>query len=60
MFNPDDEALRRCAEIEARVRPTIGPTFSSRGETVEGRITEADFDTLLELARAGAEPKEGR
>lgn len=34
--------------IVERVRPTICPTFSSRGgETIEGRITGDDFDALL-------------
>lgn len=40
--------------IEQRVRPTICQTFSTRGATVEGRISEDDFDTLLSLARTAA------
>lgn len=40
----DDE--KRIKAIQERVRPTIGPTYSSRGETIEGRISKADFDTL--------------
>ncbi len=40
------------AGIEARVRPTIGPTWSVRGNTVEGRISEKDFNTLMDLLRA--------
>lgn len=36
--------------IAARVRRTICPTFSSRGgETIEGRISAADFGRLMEL-----------
>jgi hypothetical protein len=36
--------------IEARVRPTICETFnSSGGMTVEGRILQTDFETLLDL-----------
>lgn len=43
------------AEIEARVRPTIGPTFRMAHdgpvETIEGRISQADFDTLVQIFR---------
>lgn len=61
MFDPDDEGLRQIAAIEQRVRPTICQTYSSsRAPTVEGRISEDDFDALLSLARAGVEPREGR
>lgn len=36
--------------IEARVRPTIGPTYSSRdGMTIEGRILKEDFEMLLDM-----------
>lgn len=42
-------------EIEARVRPTICQTFSGRGATVEGRISEDDFDFLLTTARTAIE-----
>lgn len=39
---------KRIAEITERVRKTICPTFSSDGkESIEGRITRDDFDTLL-------------
>jgi hypothetical protein len=48
------------AAIEARVRPTICQTYSTgRAPTVEGRISEDDFDVLLTLARANT-PTEGR
>ena len=45
-MTPDE---KRIAEIEAKVRPTICPTFSCwRGEkTIEGRITLADFNYLI-------------
>lgn len=40
------------AYIEARVRPTICPTYSSTGEqSIEGRITQDDFDHLIGLVR---------
>ena len=46
------------AEIEARVRPTICSTFSMRdgelSETIEGRISQIDFDTLVRLFRDAA------
>jgi hypothetical protein len=52
--SPDGRAkcLRIVGEIDARVRPTICPTFSgSTGrETIEGRISADDFETLLILA----------
>lgn len=41
-------------EILARVEPTICTTISSRGESVEGRITLADFRRLIEFAKIGA------
>ena len=37
-------------EIEDRVRPTICPTFSSEKVSLEGRISQVDFDTLVMLA----------
>lgn len=50
------------AEIEARVRPTICPThrFTGEGheETLEGRISLVDFETLLRLYRASNQPAE--
>lgn len=49
------DALDLARRIAERVRPTIGPTFSSRGKTVEGRISEADFNALIaELERLHA------
>lgn len=57
---PEEIALlkEQVNEIEARVKPTIGPTFGSDGnggirETREGRIQSTDFYTLLGLATAG-------
>lgn len=45
MKTPDE---RRIEEIEHRVRSTICPVFSLDGKhSIEGRITEADFNTLL-------------
>lgn len=49
--NPYAGRQRMVDEIEARVRPTICTTLSSRGETIEGRVSEDDFETLLRLAR---------
>ena len=44
-MTPDEQ---RVADITERVRKTICPTFSSNGkESIEGRITRDDFDTLL-------------
>lgn len=42
------------AEIEARVRPTICPTFGSKGESIEGRISQVDFDSIVRLYRDAA------
>jgi hypothetical protein len=46
----DADLLR---DIEARVRPTICPTFGvvdgAMRESLEGRISQTDFDTLLDL-----------
>lgn len=39
-------------QIEARVRPTVCDTYSSRGMTREGRISEDDLDTLKDIADA--------
>lgn len=43
------------ASIEQRVRSTICPTYRAEPEglveTLEGRISEADFDGLLQLLR---------
>lgn len=39
-------------EIEQRVRATVCRTFSARGMTLEGRISEADLNTLLDTVRA--------
>jgi hypothetical protein len=41
-----DLVLEHLAEIDGRVRSTICPTFSARGETVEGRISQADYEAL--------------
>lgn len=35
--------------IEGRVRPTICPTFGVKGESIEGRISKEDFESLLRL-----------
>lgn len=52
---PVTGAARIIREIADRVRPTIGPTFSvPGGETVEGRISATDFETLVTLAGAAA------
>ena len=42
------------SEIEARVRPTICPTFGAKGESIEGRISVVDFDTIVRLFRDAA------
>lgn len=44
------------AAIEARVRPTICPTFRAdgSGERLEGRISAEDFNTLVTLAGAAS------
>lgn len=60
MMDPDSEALRTIAEIEARVRPTLRLRYGLTGLVDGCCITEADLDTLLVLARAGIEPQEGR
>jgi hypothetical protein len=60
MFDPDDEGLRQIAEIEKRVRPTIRLRHGLDGLVDGACITVADLDALLTLARAGAEPREGR
>lgn len=45
-------------EIEARVRPTICPTYTANGKgslpdgRLEGRISAEDFDMLVTLAGA--------
>lgn len=44
-------AAQLVSEIEARVRPTICPTFGSKGESIEGRISQADFDAIVRLFR---------
>jgi hypothetical protein len=43
-------------EIEARVRPTMAPTFSSIGGDlgITGSISAADFETLVTLAGAAS------
>lgn len=48
---PDPDRERLINEIDNRVRPTICQTYSWRGETSEGRISEDDFDYLLGCAR---------
>jgi hypothetical protein len=49
-----DADQRDLSEIEARVRPTICPTWSSEGgdQGSQGRISESDFDALLAIARS--------
>jgi hypothetical protein len=37
-------------QVEERIRPTICPTFGAKGETIEGRISNDDFSSLI-LAR---------
>ncbi len=42
------------SEIEERVRKTICRTYSSTGrESVEGRVSAADFEALIIFARRG-------
>lgn len=60
-YKPEDLKREHIAEIEARVRATICPTFGSieRGgppvETRQGRIFADDFEALLRYAQAGAQ-----
>lgn len=47
------DADKIVAYIEARVRPTICPTYSSAGtQSIEGRITRDDFDHLIGLVQS--------
>lgn len=54
-----ESARRQIELIEARVRPTIGRTYSSdrpgNAPRIEGRISEDDLNVLLALAMIGAE-----
>lgn len=54
-----DNLKTRIKEIEMRVRKTICPTFSTRDgeavESLEGRISEQDLETLLLAAQAKSE-----
>lgn len=59
-FDVDTEVARTIANIERRVRPTICPTHGMFGTTIEGRISQDDFDTLVNLAREAASEQEGR
>lgn len=55
------DAAREIMAIEARVRPTICPTFGTSRETgqptesLEGRISAPDFERLVALANATAQ-----
>jgi hypothetical protein len=44
------------SEIESRVRPTIATTFTVRddgpSQSLEGRISQVDFDTIIRLYRS--------
>lgn len=59
------DATREIMEIEARVRPTICPTFGTSRETgqptesLEGRISAPDFERLVALANANARIEPG-
>jgi hypothetical protein len=51
-----DRTARLIADIEDRVRPTIVPTHrfvdGEHIETIEGRISIVDFETLIRLLKA--------
>lgn len=53
-----DAVTTAVALIEQKVRKTICNTYSSDGrQSVEGRIEQADFETLLSLAQIGADKR---
>lgn len=54
MTQARDAIKQRLSEIASRVDPTICPTHSARGTTIEGRIRADDYAFLMAAAATSA------